>query len=483
VALDGKGATIEHARFRGEGTQLTLFGKASHKRGLALELDGRFDLAVLPSLFPQISQSSGRLEVGVKLSGTTDNPSVFGRAKVRDAAVLSSLYDAPIDKISAELRFSEHDILLDRFQGRLAGGELSAHGSAAIVGQVIDHYEIFANARDVAVTPADGVEVAFSADTKLSGGVSRRVPELTGTVRLLRAVYKRPFSLGIAERLSGLSHAKRVERETYDPRKDHIAFDLRIVDEAPIKVTNNLLTAEFAVEDSERPFRILGTDQRTGVLGTLALTRGSMVFRNAQFLIESGTVTFVDETKVRPRLDIQARTEFRRTADVSGLRWLISLHAYGETDNLKLDTFSDPALAREDIALLLTVGFTRAEAERLGPTTLAAGPALEALASVTGVDREVKKALPVIDDFAVTSAYSARSNRTEPQVVVGKRLSERVRATATTGFSADSNFKTGVQWRLNNQTSVEAGYDNVQTTTASQFGNVGVDLRWRLEFD
>jgi hypothetical protein len=30
---------------------------------------------------------------------------------------------------------------------------------------------------------------------------------------------------------------------------------------------------------------------------------------------------------------------------------------------------------------------------------------------------------------------------------------------------------------------VEASYDNVQTTTASQFGNVGVDLRWRLEFD
>jgi translocation and assembly module TamB len=227
----------------------------------------------------------------------------------------------------------------------------------------------------------------------------------------------------------------------------------------------------------------LGTDQRTGVLGTLALTRGTMVFRNAQFLIETGTVTFVDETRLRPRLDIQARTEFRRTADVSGLRWLISLHAYGETDNLKLDTFSDPALAREDIALLLTVGFTRAEAERLGAASLAQGAALEALSSVTGVDREVKKALPVIDDFAVTSGYSPRSNRTEPQVVVGKRLSERVRATATTGLTADSNFKTGVQWRLNNQASVEAGYDNVQTTSSSQFGNVGVDLRWRLEFD
>ena len=58
----------------------------------------------------------------------------------------------------------------------------------------------------------------------------------------------------------------------------------------------------------------------------------------------------------------------------------------------------------------------------------------------------------MIDDFTVTSAYSARTNRTEPQVVVGKRLSDRVRATATTGLTTDSNFKTGVEWRLNDQT-------------------------------
>lgn len=484
VALTGKGAKVERAFFRGQGTRLSLQGKASFRDGLALQLDGRFDLAVLPSIWPAIVQASGLMEGQVKLSGNPEDPSVFGQAKIENGSLLSKYYHQPLDKISAQLRFSEHDILLDHLRGTLAGGALSAHGSAAIAGQSIEHYEIFASAREVAVEPISGVELAFSSDTKLVGGATLRVPELTGTVRLLRAVYKRPFSLGLAERLTGIgSQAQRVERETYDPRMDNIAFDLRILDETPIKVTNNLLTAEFVIEDSERPFRIVGTDQRTGVLGTLALTRGTMVFRNAQFLMETGTVTFFDETRIRPRLDVRARTEFRRTADTSGARWLISLHVHGDTENLKLDTFSDPALAREDIALLLTVGFTRAEAERLQTQALTKGAALEALASVTGVDREVKKALPLIDDFAFTTAYSTRTNRTEPQVVVGKRLSDRVRATATTGLSAESNFKAGVQWRLNNQTSVEAGYDNIQTTTSSRFGNIGLDLRWRLEFD
>jgi translocation and assembly module TamB len=483
VALTGQGVRVDRARFTGRGTKLRLSGGGSLQRGLGLELEGTFDLAVLPSLWPEVSQAAGLLDVSVKVAGDVKDPSVFGHAHFDDGSLMLARYAQPLDELSARFSFSEHEILLEELRAVLAGGEVRAHGSAAISAQEIGRYELFLTAREVALEPMAGVEIAFSADTKLEGGKGLRIPELTGSVRLLRAVYKRPFSLGIAERLTGLSQAKRVVRETYDPRKDHIAFDLRIIDEAPIKVTNNLITAEFAVEDSEQPFRIVGTDQRTGVLGTLALTRGTMVFRNAQFLMESGTVTFLDETRLRPRLDVQARTEFRRTADNTGARWLITLHAYGEADNLKLDTTSDPALARDDIALLLTVGMTRAEAARLNTTALTQGAALEALASVTGVDREVKKALPVIDDFAVTTAYSPRTNKTEPQVVVGKRLSDRVRATATTGLTADSNFKTGVQWRLNNQTSVEAGYDNIQTTTSSQFGNVGLDLRWRLEFD
>jgi len=256
-----------------------------------------------------------------------------------------------------------------------------------------------------------------------------------------------------------------------------------VIDDAPLRISNNLLTAELSIEDSERPFRIVGTDQRLGMLGTLEVQRGTLRFRSSEFRIEDGTVTFIDEHRIHPKIDVHARTEFRRTADTSGNRWSILLHAFGDVEDLKLETSSEPALASEDIALLLTVGLTRAEAERLSSQSLTQGAALEALATVAGVDREVKRALPVIDDFAVTSAYSVRTNRTEPQVVVGKRLSDRVRVSATTGLTPDSNFKTNVQWRLNDQSSVEASYDNVQTTTASQFGNVGVDLRWRLEFD
>jgi translocation and assembly module TamB len=483
VALTGQGARVVRARFMGHGSALEVTGGASFTSGLRTHVAGQFDMAMLSALVPTVVRSSGVMKLDVNVTGPTKDPSIYGRAQLSDGSLLVRGFNYPLEHVTGSVSFSEREVLLEALELTALGGKVRLHGSATVKGQALERYELFIDANAINYAPSEGIELAFSADTKLAWDKGARVPLLSGTVRLHRARYTRPFSLGITERLSGFSQAKRVYRDTYDPDKDNLAFDLRVLDDAPVRVANNLLNAELTIEDSEQPFRIVGTDQRMGVLGTLELARGTLTFRNSEFVIEEGTVDFIDEHRVRPRLDIHARTEFRRTADASGSRWWISLHASGEVDNLKLETSSEPALAQEDIALLLTVGLTRAEAERLGTGELTQGAALEALATVTGVDREVKKALPVIDDFAVTSAYSARSNRTEPQVVVGKRLGDKLRATATTGLTAESNFKTGVEWRFDDQTSIEAGYDNVQTTTSSQLGNVGVDLRWRLEFD
>lgn len=483
VALTGRGARIERARLVGQGTQVALYGGATLAEGLATSVQGALDLSVLPSFVPQILSASGILEGDVKLTGALDDPALFGRAELTQASLLTSYYPHPFEALDARLSFSDRELLLEALSARFSGGEIRMHGSAAVKDRALARYELALAARDVNVEPEQGLELTLAAETVLTGGEGGRLPLVQGTVRLARARYVRPFSLGIAERLTGFSQAKRAVREAYDPERDRLALDLRIVQEGPIRINNNLLSAELSIEDSERPFRLVGTDQRVGMLGVLAFERGTVRFRSSEFRVEEGTVRFIDEHRIRPQIDVHARTEFRRTADVSGAHWSILLHATGEVDDLKLETSSEPALASEDIALLLTAGLTRAEAERIETSSLTQGAALEALATVAGVDREVKRALPVIDDFAVTSAYSVRTNRTEPQLVIGKRLSEKVRASATTGLTTDSYFKTNVEWRLNDQTSVAAGYDNVQTTTASQFGNVGVDLRWRLEFD
>ena len=79
----------------------------------------------------------------------------------------------PLDKLSAQLSFSEREVLLDELHATLAGGELSVHGSVALRGQSLERYELFVDATRRRLEPTPGVEVVIlSADTKLSGGRS-----------------------------------------------------------------------------------------------------------------------------------------------------------------------------------------------------------------------------------------------------------------------------------------------------------------------
>jgi translocation and assembly module TamB len=159
------------------------------------------------------------------------------------------------------------------------------------------------------------------------------------------------------------------------------------------------------------------------------------------------------------------------------------MHAYGDADNLHVDLTSDPALPQDDIFLLLTVGLTRAELDQAQSASVGGSVALEALGTLTGADKAVKNAVPIIDEFRFGSAYSSRTGRTEPTVTVGKRLTDRVRANVTSGLAESREVRSNVEWRLSPRVSVEGSYDNVNDISSSSLGNLGADVRWRLEFE
>jgi translocation and assembly module TamB len=239
-----------------------------------------------------------------------------------------------------------------------------------------------------------------------------------------------------------------------------------------------------------------GTNQRFGLRGRLRLLPGGRIrLRANEFEIRQGFVQFDDTTRIAPRVDVTAVTEYRRysgsatagggapggTARAGGV-WRITLHAYGDADNLRLDMTSEPALSQEDIVLLLTIGMTRAEVDQLA-TSVGGTAALEALSSLTGADSAVKKAVPVIDDFRFGSAYSSRTGRSEATVTVGKRVTDRVRANVTSGLLENREIRSNLEWKLTPRVSVQGSYDNVNDVSSSSLGNLGADVRWRLEFE
>jgi translocation and assembly module TamB len=207
--------------------------------------------------------------------------------------------------------------------------------------------------------------------------------------------------------------------------------------------------------------------------------------------------------RVTPNVDVRAQTEYRRAAEQAateaaaaptaagggaagtntGGQWRINLQAHGEPENLKVTLTSDPPLGQDDIILLLTTGMTRAEMDRGLASSLGQTVGLEALSQLTGADRAVKTVVPLIDEFRFGTGYSSRTGRTEPTVTLGKRITDGVRANVTTGLTENREVRSSVEWRLNRRMSVQGSYDNVNDVSSSVLGNIGADLRWRLEFE
>ena len=172
------------------------------------------------------------------------------------------------------------------------------------------------------------------------------------------------------------------------------------------------------------------------------------------------------------------------------------MHRKGRQDAMRSKMFSK--LAREitvaakmgtpdpDMNPRLRLAINAAKAQSMPKDNIqrAIDKAAGAEGGVPPVDAALASAVQVIDEFAITTRYSPQTGRPEPMVTVGKRITDRVRLSAATGLTGEERtFQTGLEWRVGDQTSIQASYDNLNRESASSFGNLGVDFRWRLEFE
>jgi translocation and assembly module TamB len=485
--------------------------KLTHGGDLGLEAElSPIDLGFLVGAVPKMTRAVGTLSGSVKVSGNPLEPVLDGRLKVRGGEFGIKGLPGGITDVEVDVEADENEARITRAVGHFLGGEVNVTAHMPLKGGQLGVAEATVTGRQLYINMIDGVRGAVDADLEVTlnpnaPSAQGRLPFVGGEVRITQFEYTRPVTLDLTGFKGG---AKRTIVEAYDPSLDAVVFGLNVRSRAPLHIRNNLVDAKLAID--QRGIQVTGTNQRLGLRGELGTLPGGRfrVFAN-DFEVQKGTIRFDDPTKIVPHVDITGVTEYRRYSNTvtspgaatnttggagatagtisSGGRggglWRITLHAYGDTEDLHVDMTSDPALSSEDIFFLLTIGLTRAEVDQVRAGSVYASAAFEAIGTVSGADRAVKQAIPVIDDFRFGSAYSPRTGRTEPQVTLGRRLTDNVRANVSTGLTEDRQLRSNVEWRLSRPLSVQTSYDNISTVSSGSVGNFGLDFRWRIEFD
>jgi len=511
LSLPGLGLTMttprgQKATFDAQGGVFNLSGVPQIDARLTLR---PMQLASLVDLIPRAERAEGALSGKLAVSGPLTAPRFAGGFDLERGELALRGLPLPVSDIALAIRVDSSELRIEKGSAKVGAGTLSLSGGAPLRGLDLGAAHFAITARELALPMNEGIRAVADADLdvniKPQGGDSEReLPRVTGEVTLRSFEYKRPVTM-TADISSLAQRGKRTEVDTYDPSEDMLAFEVKLRSLKPMKLQNNLVDAELEVADEG--LLLSGTNGRFGLRGAVTLRpRGKIFLRRSEFEITQGRVRFDDLTRIAPDVDVTAVTEYRRyqtntaatsaptsapsasaasgnTANTSqGGRWRIQMHAHGDADKLKIDLTSDPALAQDDIFLLLTVGLTRAELDQAQSASVGESVALEALGSLSGADRAVIDAVPLIDEFRFGSAYSSRTGRTEPTVTIGKRLTRRIRANVTSGVADSREVSSNVEWQLSPRVSVEGSYDNVNDISSSSLGNLGADVRWRLEF-
>ncbi len=338
-------ARIDQFRLTGPDTHIDILGTAGLRdpRPLDVRISGNLDTAVLTQLSDSF-KVAGRSELALAISGTMAAPRIDGYFEMpRGRATLPSPRLAA-ENLDLRIRLSENEIALERLTGTLNGGDLTGSGAVRFQRGGIENLDLRMSAKDTFFEFPEGLNTRINADLQLRSQDEATV--LGGKVTILEGAYRELLELERAG-LKYLESSGGVEfAEERSPFLQNLRFNVAIETENPVVVENNLM--EGLVQSN---LNLVGTFYRPSLTGRLTIDEGAEIYLSERrYLLERGQVTFTNQTRIEPNLDILARTRAGR--------WDIELRVEGEPGDISATFSSDPPLSQPDIVSVLLTGRT-----------------------------------------------------------------------------------------------------------------------------
>lgn len=337
----------------GPRTSLRLTGSAglTGERPLDLNLEAEGDAGIATLLVEDVV-AAGRYELAAAVGGTLDDPSIDGRFEISDGR--AAFDDPRLDATSLDvaLRFDGQRVEIERWTGELNGGAMRAEGGFAYANGGIRDLNVKFDADNLFLDFPEGFRTLSRASITASSEADDLIL-IGGRVAIEDGSMRERIDLD-SRALDALGGAGVELAEEPSPFLSRIRYDVAVDTENPILVDNNLARLEADID-----LRLAGTYYRPALLGRVVFAEGGEVYlAENDYVIESGSIDFVSETRIQPSLNLTARTQ------IGGHE--ITLRAQGDAEDMDTEFTSDTGLPEPDIISLLLTGRTLEDAQESG---------------------------------------------------------------------------------------------------------------------
>jgi hypothetical protein len=451
----------------GEGTDLTVTGGLDvlGEGPLSVSARGRADLRAL-SVVTRRLRGSGAARLSVDVSGTRSAPRLVGSLDLEGAGLRVRGFPHGVEGLRGSVRFTERAAELENVNGILAGGRLTLEGQAAYSGGRLTSYDIRPTGRGLALRYPEGLRSLLDAELRLFG--DERKQWITGTVDVRQALYTKRYD--VASELLG---ARRVVSPSEATSVDEGAqLDLRVRAPGTVRVDNNLASLAASAD-----LAIQGTTREPMVTGRAEIERGRLYFQGRTYVIQRGTLDFVNPRRLDPLFDIEAETRIRS--------YSVTLRVSGTLERVTPTLTSDPPLSSLQILALLAgqdesevANLTQTQARQSQAQLAAAGAATLAagrLSESVGLEREAER-LFGLNRFSIDPSLLRGAGTTPTaRVTVGKRITPDLNVLYSQDLRGTEERILAVEYSLTDRFSL------LLTRTDPGTAKTGVERGWAFD--
>lgn len=357
VALDAESLEIRSFFVGGEEGRSELFlggtvGLSAEDRyPLDLRVQSTLDVRWLEPFLPDLeAEMEGFLDLLATVRGTLGAPVVDGQGEMRQGQVVLPGFPHSLDRISAIVLLYPDQVVLDSLSGRFAGGRVQAAGRLDLArGEGPPSYSLQARAQGLTVRYPEGWTLRGGAQLSLTAPVEGGGRELRGTVDLERVFYLQDVPIGLFQLIQSGLQRQRLTVQATDEALASTQLSLSVRGEEALRVRNNV--ADLSGDIS---LTVQGTLARPVLFGQVEVEPGgTLEFRDNEYEVQRGLLTFSNPYRIEPVIDLVATTEIRR--------YDVRLNLSGTIDRLNANFASEPPLADLEVLGLLATGSTPQE--------------------------------------------------------------------------------------------------------------------------
>ena len=331
--------SLQRAQLRGTDTDLALQARVpmnDPNAPVSLLALGTIDLKLI-ELFDPDYVTSGQLKLNINSYGNRANPDVQGQIQVMNAGLASGDLPLGLQNGNGVLTLTKDRLNITSFKGTVGGGEVTASGG--VVYRPALNFNLALAGRGIRLLYPDGVRTGLGTNLALTGNLNSAL--LTGQVRINQLSFAPDFDL--------MDFIGQFSGDTVPAPSQGFADNVKL--DLSVAATNGInLTSRTLSLDGTANLQVRGTAADPVILGRVNLSGGDLIFQNNRYILESGTIDFVNPYQTRPVVNAAVSTTIQE--------YNIMMRFDGPADRLHTSYTSVPSLPPSDIINLIVRGKT-----------------------------------------------------------------------------------------------------------------------------